>query len=211
MTNKFQSLSEDQFKYLKTIESEWTQAYIILNDMPSLTLTVYGGAKLLESDKDYKDTVQICHKLSKQGWGIVSGGGPGAMKAAIIGGGLGGAATTAFKIDLSREHTKDIASNNYLFTNFPPRKHALRQSDAYLVVPGGWGTFDELFEVVTLQKVDKIAVKPIILYGKSFWTPMIEWITKEVLSKGLVKQSEIDSLIILDSVDEVVNYLSVIK
>jgi uncharacterized protein (TIGR00730 family) len=208
MTNKHQSLSEDQFKFLKKTEEEWTQAYMILNTMPSLTLSIYGGAKLSENDKAYIDTLKIAELLSNSGWGMVTGGGPGAMKAPLIGGNLGKTETTAFKIDLSREATTKLADNEYLFTNFPPRKHALRQSDAYLVVPGGWGTFDELFEVITLQKVNKIPLKPIILYDKKFWAPLIKWLNIEVLERGLVKKEEIEAIYIMDNPEEVVNFLT---
>ncbi len=208
MTNKHQTLSEDQFKFLKKLEEEWTQAYLVLNEMPPLTLTVYGGAKLNETDQAYIDTVKIATELSNKGWGMVTGGGPGAMKAALVGGNNGKTPTTAFKIDLSREATNKVADNEYLFTNFPPRKHALRQSDAYMVVPGGWGTFDELFEVITLQKVNKIPLKPIILYDGKFWKPMIDWFKNEVLKRDLIKEEEINSLYILDSPKEVIDFLT---
>ncbi|MGL4758317.1 MAG: TIGR00730 family Rossman fold protein, partial [Patescibacteria group bacterium] len=202
------TLEEDQFRFLKKIEQEWTQAYLILNQMPSLTMTVYGGAKLSETDKAYKDTVEICKQLSKKGWGMVTGGGPGAMKAALVGGNDGGTPTTAFKIDLSREETKKVANEEYLFTNFPPRKHALRQSDVIMVVPGGWGTFDELFEVITLQKVEKLTIKPIILYDKEFWQPMMKWLKDHCLKRNLIRESEFNNIHIMDTVEEVVNYLS---
>jgi uncharacterized protein (TIGR00730 family) len=208
MTNNNQSLSEDQFKFLKTTEEEWIQTYYMLNKMPPLTLSVYGGAKLLESDKAYKDTVIIGEKLSNLGWGMVTGGGPGAMKAALVGGNKGKTETTAFKIDLSREVTTKVADNEFMFSNFPPRKHGLRQSDAYLVVPGGWGTFDELFEVITLQKVNKIPLKPVILYDSMFWKPLISWLKNEVLKRGLVKKEEIESIFIFDTPEEVINFLS---
>jgi uncharacterized protein (TIGR00730 family) len=208
MNDKHQTISEEQYRFLKIIEDEYIHAFTVLNSMPPLALTVYGGAKLKEEDKTYKDTVKIAHELSNKGWGMVSGGGPGAMKAALVGGKMGETATTAFKIDLSREATDKVADNEYLFTTFSPRKHALRQSDAYLVVPGGWGTFDELFELITLQKVDKITVKPIILYDKKFWSGLIDWIKGEVLDRGLILNKEFDSIYIMDTPAEVITFLT---
>ena len=205
--SRLQSLSEDQFKLLQILEKEYTAAYKILNIMPSYTLTVYGGEKLKEESEVYCQIVKICTILSKVGWGIASGGGPGAMAAALKGGNLGGTATTAFKIDLLREQANFDADNQYLFTSFAPRKHALRQSDVYIFVPGGWGTFDELFELITLQKVNKIQTKPIILYNKEYWTGMLTWLKDTVLKDGLIKQDELDSLLIMDSVEEVTNFL----
>lgn len=207
MTSNTESLSEDQYKFLQQVEKEYIAAYRLLNNMPSLSLTVYGGAKLSEEDKTYKDTVEICHQMSIHGWSIVSGGGPGAMKAALVGGNLGKTPTTAFKIDLSRESTNKVADNEYLFGLFSPRKHALRQSDAYMFVPGGWGTFDELFELLTLQKVDKIPLKPVILYGKSFWIGLICWLKETALKKDLIKESELESFLVFDTPDEVTEYL----
>jgi uncharacterized protein (TIGR00730 family) len=208
MTSNTESLSEDQYKFLQLIEKEYIAAYKVLNFMPPLSLTVYGGAKLSEDDVTYKDTVKICHEMSVHGWSIVSGGGPGAMKAALIGGNLGKTPTTAFKIDLSRESTNKVADNEYLFSIFSPRKHALRQSDAYMFVPGGWGTFDELFELLTLQKVDKIPLKPVILYGKSFWMGLIDWLKDTALKKSLIKESELAAFLIFDTPDEVTDYLN---
>jgi uncharacterized protein (TIGR00730 family) len=201
MTNRTEALSEDQYKFLKQVETEYIEAYKVLNNMPPLSFTVYGGAKLSEDHKTYKDTVKICNSLSDKGWSIVSGGGPGAMKAALVGGNLGTTPTTAFKIDLARESTNKVADNEYLFQIFSPRKHALRQSDAYMFVPGGWGTFDELFELLTLQKVDKIPVKPVILYGKAFWSGLIEWLTQTAL------KSELSSFLIFDEPKEVIDFL----
>ena len=99
MTSNHQTTSEEQYKFLKIVENEYINAFNVLNSMPSLTLTIYGGAKLKESDKSYQDTLVFSKKLSKAGWGMVTGGGPGAMKAPLLGGKLGSTPTTAFKID----------------------------------------------------------------------------------------------------------------
>ncbi len=200
-------MTEDQYKFLKVIESEYIASYDLLNSMPNLTLSIYGGTKLEEGGKTYNEIVDIGHRLSNLGWGMVSGGGPGAMKAAIVGGNLGKTGTTAIKVDIKKEKSPKIAENEFLFTNFAPRKFALRQSDVYLFVPGGFGTFDEFFEIVTLQKVDMIASKPVILYKKDFWEGMIKWLTKTVLKDNFITKEELDSWIILDTPDEVIKFL----
>jgi uncharacterized protein (TIGR00730 family) len=204
--NKYQSITEDQFTFFKVLKNEYEAAYELLNSMPNLTLTVYGGAKLDEKSMVFKEIQEIGKELSDLGWGMVSGGGPGAMKAALTGGNRGSTPTTAMKIDLSREKTDKIANIDYLFTNFAPRKYALRQSDLYMFVPGGWGTFDELFELITLQKVDKIPHKPVILYKKDFWSGMLKWLENTVLNDGLIKAEELASFVILDTPEEVINY-----
>jgi uncharacterized protein (TIGR00730 family) len=208
MTSNFQSMTEDQYKFLKIIEGEYTASYELLNSMPHLTLSIYGGTKLPEDSKVYNEIVQIGHKLSDIGWGMVSGGGPGAMKAAIIGGNLGKTGTTAIKVDIKKEKSPKIAENEFLFTNFAPRKFALRQSDIYLFVPGGFGTFDEFFEIVTLQKVDMIPQKPVILYKKDFWEGMLKWLRDVVLTENFITPEELDSWIILDTPEEVIKYIS---
>ena len=207
MTSNFQSMTEDQYKFLKIIEGEYIASYDLLNSMPNLTLSIYGGTKLEEGGKTYNEIVDLGHKLSNMGWGMVSGGGPGAMKAAIVGGNLGKTETTAIKVDIKKEKSPKIAANEFLFTNFAPRKFALRQSDVYLFVPGGFGTFDEFFEIVTLQKVDMIAIKQVILYKKDFWEGMLKWLTDTVLKDNFITQEELDSWIILDTPEEVVKYL----
>jgi uncharacterized protein (TIGR00730 family) len=200
-------MTEDQHKFLKVIEGEYVASYELLNSMPQLTLSIYGGTKLPEEGKTYNEIVQIGHKLSDMGWGMVSGGGPGAMKAAIVGGNLGKTPTTAIKVDIKKEKSPKIAEYEYLFTNFAPRKFALRQSDVYLFVPGGFGTFDEFFEIVTLQKVDMIALKPVILYKKDFWEGMLKWLRETVLTENFITPEELDSWIILDTPEEVIQYL----
>jgi uncharacterized protein (TIGR00730 family) len=207
MTNNFQSITEDQYKFLKVIEEEYIASYGLMNSMPNLTLVMYGGTKLEEDSKTYKELVSIAHTLSDKGWGMVSGGGPGAMKAAIVGGNMGKTPTTAIKVDIKKEKSPKIAEHEFLFTNFAPRKFALRQSDVYMFVPGGFGTFDEFFEIVTLQKVDMIPIKPVILYNKEFWNGMLKWLTDTVLKDNFITKEELDSWIILDSPEEVIAFL----
>jgi uncharacterized protein (TIGR00730 family) len=207
MTSNFQSITEDQYKFLKVIEEEYIASYELMNSMPNLTLVMYGGTKLEEDSKTYKELVSIAHTLSDKGWGMVSGGGPGAMKAAIVGGNMGKTPTTAIKVDIKKEKSPKIAEHEFLFTNFAPRKFALRQSDVYMFVPGGFGTFDEFFEIVTLQKVDMIPIKPVILYNKEFWDGMLKWLTDTVLKENFITKEELDSWIILDSPEEVIAFL----
>jgi uncharacterized protein (TIGR00730 family) len=208
MTSNLQSITEEQHYFFKVLQEEYMQAYKMLNSMPPLTFTVYGGAKLQEDSPVYKEIQEFSKELSKLGWGAASGGGPGAMKACLVGGNEGKTDTTGFKINLFREQTPSVATNDYIFENFAPRKHALRQSDIYIFVPGGWGTFDELFELITLQKVDKSPLKPVILYKKDFWAGLLKWLEVQPLKDKLIKPEELENFILLDSPKEVIDFVT---
>jgi uncharacterized protein (TIGR00730 family) len=205
--NSDQTISEEQLLYFNLLSEEFNQGFIMLNNMPPLAISIYGGSKIQESDKIYSEIKNLAKELAKEGYAIATGGGPGAMKAGLVGANEAGGVSVAVKINISKEKTNSIATQEALFTNFAPRKYVLRQSDAYIFVPGGWGTFDELFEVITLQKVNKAIQKPIILFKKEFWQDMIEWLEKSSLKQGLITKEELDSLYIVDTTQEVLDIL----
>jgi uncharacterized protein (TIGR00730 family) len=212
MTNKTaipkQTISEEQFLYLQQINIEYEQAFIMLNQMPPYAVTIYGGSKIKEEDKLYKDIENLAFELAKSGYAVATGGGPGAMKAGIVGANRAGGTSVACKINITKEKSEKIATLEGMFTNFAPRKYMLRQSDAYIFVPGGWGTFDELFEVITLQKVDKTSPKPIFLYKKDFWEEMLTWLKVSSLKPGLITKEEFDSLYVVDNIEEVITIIN---
>ena len=208
MINSKQTLTEEQFLLLESIKREYETAFKMVNSMPSLNVTIYGGSKLLPSDVYYKEIFNLANKLGSIGWSVTTGGGPGAMAAGIDGNQKSGGHPTGVKINIINESITEKNNLEYTFSNFAPRKYVLRQADAYIFVPGGWGTFDELFEVITLQKVHKASQKKIILFKSEFWNGLKNWLRDQVLLNKLITEDELESLIILDSIEEVVAEIS---
>jgi uncharacterized protein (TIGR00730 family) len=205
--NKGQTISEEQLNYYNMIQEEYQEAFILINSMPPLMVSIYGGARIKEDSKSYQEILSLGQALAQEGYGVATGGGPGAMKAGLVGAMEANGVSVAVKISINREQTDSIAQIEQMFNNFAPRKYCLRQSDAYVFVPGGWGTFDELFEIITLQKVDKAYQKPIILFDKEFWQDMVKWLETSSLKHGLITKEELDSLFIVDSVKEVIEII----
>lgn len=205
----FQTLSEYQFSLLKTIEREYAEGMLLLNAIDK-SVTIYGGARLLPDDDDYKKIYEIGRYFGQNGWYVITGGGPGAMTAALQGAREVGGKTAAFRIDLEREEPQKIVPDiDYLCTQFSVRKFLLRQSDVLIVAPGGFGTFDELFELVNLIKTNKYPLKHVFLLNRKFWDGVLTWLQEMVCqTRQLIPAPDLEILIPVDSVEEIVAHLS---
>ena len=202
-------MNQLQTDFIDNMVNEYTNGFKTLNEIKNKNkrVTIYGGAKLERSSKIYKDIVSIGSKLRHNGYQIVTGGGPGAMEAAFIGDDRTQENTIAYKItnikDEKTGHPNDIEAS---FDMFSVRKYFLRQSDIFIVVPGGYGTLDELMELVDLVKTNKIEHKKILLYDANFWNDFIEWNRKTLLNGyGTISNEDLDLLQVVDSVEEVIN------
>ncbi len=203
-----QTLSEEQFNLLKIINQEYEMGMLALNSLGSHTLTVYGGSRVKSTDKAYNGIEKIAELLGKKDWGIVSGGGPGIMTAALDGAKEGNGKAYAFCINIPGEPPAPNPDVSLVFSQFSVRKYLLRQSDAFVFAPGGLGTLDELMELLTLMKTDKYPVKPIFLYDSKFWAGYMKWF-KEILlmERGVVAKDFMKLFKIVDTPEEVVNCL----
>lgn len=203
-----QTLSEEQFNLLKVIQEEYRMGMIALNSLGIHTLTVYGGARVESSDAAYHGIERIAELLAQKGWGVVSGGGPGIMTAALDGAKRGKGAAYAFCINIPGEPPAISPDLSLVFSQFSVRKYLLRQSDAFVFAPGGLGTLDELMELLTLVKTDKYPKKPIFLYDAKFWAGYMKWF-KEILlmERGVVAEDFLKLFQIVDTPEEVVQAL----
>ena len=200
-----QTLSEEQYNLLKVIQEEYKKGMIALNSLGIHTLTVYGGARVQSSDKAYHGVEKIAELLAEKDWGIISGGGPGIMTAALDGAKKGDGKAYAFRINIAGEPPASAPDLGITFTQFSVRKYLLRQSDAFVFAPGGLGTLDELMELLTLMKTDKYPQKPIFLYDAKFWAGYMKWF-KEILlmERGTVGEDFLKLFQIVDTPEEVV-------
>ena len=175
-------------------------------------ISIFGSARTKENNPYYDLTVKTAEKLVKEGYGIITGGGPGIMEA----GNKGAWNMKGKSVGLHIVLPKEEAANKYvdpsrifMFRYFFARKVMfIKYAQAFVYMPGGFGTMDELFEVLTLVQTKKIAHVPIILMGKSYWTGLIEWIKSTMLAKeNNINPDDLNLFHITDDPDEVVKII----
>ncbi|MFS4481784.1 TIGR00730 family Rossman fold protein [Hyunsoonleella sp. 2307UL5-6] len=175
-------------------------------------ISIFGSARTKPGDDYYELTVKVAEKIVESGYGVITGGGPGIMEAGNKGAHLGGGTSVGLNIDLPFEQHDNpyIDSDKSLdFDYFFVRKVMfVKYSQGFVVMPGGFGTLDELFEAMTLIQTNKIEKFPIILVGKSFWQGLIDWIKSTLLEKnGNISPKDMDLIHIVDTEDEVISIL----
>lgn len=193
------------------IMSEFVQGYERMSQIGPC-VSVFGSARLKPGDKYYELAVKVANKIVEQGYGVITGGGPGIMEAGNKGAHLGGGTSVGLNIDLPFEqHFNPYidSDKNLNFDYFFVRKVMfVKYSQGFVVMPGGFGTLDELFEAITLIQTHKIDKFPIILVGKEFWSGLINWI-KSTLSEQFktVSPEDLDLIAVVDTEDEVIELL----
>lgn len=172
-------------------------------------VSIFGSARTPKSDPYYKLAEEIAFKVSEAGYGVITGGGPGIMEAGNKGAHLGKGTSVGLNIDLPFEqHFNPYIDNdkNLQFDYFFVRKVMfVKYSQGFIIMPGGFGTLDELFEAITLIQTKKIGKFPIILVGSDFWSGLIDWIEKVVLEKYTnISPNDMNLIKLVDTADEVV-------
>jgi len=175
-------------------------------------VSIFGSSRMKPDNPYYELTVKVANKIVDQGYGIISGGGPGIMEAANKGAHQGGGTSVGLNIELPFEqHDNEYIDRdkNLEFDYFFVRKVMfVKYSQGFVVMPGGFGTMDEFFEAITLIQTHKIDKFPIILVGKAFWSGLIDWIKKVMIEKfQTVSESDLDLIHLVDHEDEVTDIL----
>ena len=202
--------SHDSWSVFK-IMGELVEGYEKLSQLGPC-VSIFGSARTKPEDKYYKKTIEISESIVKLGLGIITGGGPGIMEAANKGAQKAGGVSVGLNIDLPYEqtHNEFIDSDKIIdFDYFFVRKVMfVRYAQAFVVMPGGFGTLDELFEAITLIQTNKIERFPVILYGSEFWSDCVDWIKNTVSKKfNNVSTNEMLLFEVVDSKDEIINIL----
>jgi uncharacterized protein (TIGR00730 family) len=172
-------------------------------------IAVFGSARLKRTDPVYSKAEAIARLLAKKGYNIITGGGPGVMEAANKGAVEGGGHSIGLNIELPFEqHPNEYANVKLSFQYFFVRKVMLiKYSVAYIILPGGFGTMDELFEAVTLIQTKKIRPFPVILVGSDYWGNMLDWIKKEMIAQGTISPSDLEIFQVIDDPEEIVHMI----
>lgn len=176
-------------------------------------VSIFGSARTKPDDKYYLLAESIAFKLTQQGYGIITGGGPGIMEAGNKGAHRGGGVSVGLNIDLPFEQNDNPyidRDKNLEFDYFFVRKVMfVKYAQGFVAMPGGFGTLDELFEAITLIQTEKIGKFPIILVGSDFWTGIIDWVKDTLLEKyANVSKKDLDLFTIVDEADEVVDIIN---
>jgi hypothetical protein len=168
-------------------------------------VTIYGSARLHPQDNLYSQTEEIARRLGEMGFSIITGGGPGVMEAANKGAREAGVTSVGLNIVLPAEQACNVYANKTLtFNHFFVRKVMLvKYASAFVIMPGGLGTLDELTEVLTLMQTRKIKPFPVILFDSRFWQGLLEWLRSAVLSKAFINEDDLHLLRLCDEPVEV--------
>ncbi len=175
-------------------------------------VSIFGSARTKPDHKYYKLAEEVASKIVDQGYGVITGGGPGIMEAGNKGAHIAGGTSVGLNIELPFEqHDNPYIDNDKSldFDYFFVRKVMfVKYSQGFVVMPGGFGTLDELFEAITLIQTHKIETFPIILVGKEFWGGLMDWVKSTLLGAGNISEKDLDLIHLVDTGDEVIEILN---
>ena len=202
-------------------ENAWTMFKVIaefVDGFESLNrigpcISIFGSARTQADSPHYQKAVKIAQKLTDAGFGVITGGGPGIMEAANKGASLQGGISVGLNIDLPFEQSHNAyidedknLSHRYFFVR---KVMFVKYAQGFIVLPGGFGTMDEAFEVLTLIQTKKITPVPVVLVGSEFWSGLKDWITRVMLTQEHnIHEDDLDLLVIMDDPDEIVHYIN---
>lgn len=191
------------------IMSEFVAGFELLRKY-GMAATVFGSARFQPGDFYYKQAEALSARLAKEGFAVITGGGPGIMEAANVGAFKVGGKSVGLNIQLPFEQKLNPYTTESLdFNFFFSRKVMLSfASEVYIYFPGGFGTLDEFLEILTLVQTKKIDRIPIVLYGSEFWNPLIEFFKNDLHKKfQTVSKEDLDLFKVVDTVDEATKYI----
>lgn len=169
-------------------------------------VTIYGSAQVKPDDEIYAATEEIARRLGQMGFSIITGGGPGIMEAANKGAFIAGARSIGLNIELPEEQAVNTyTTQSITFNHFFVRKVMLvKYATAFIIMPGGLGTLDELTEVLTLMQTHKIKPFPVLLFSSNYWQGFLDWLRNTVFAQGLISEKDLGLLRVCDSPDEII-------
>ncbi|QIK82909.1 TIGR00730 family Rossman fold protein [Sanguibacter sp. HDW7] len=187
------------------IQSEFVEGFGALAELGP-AMSVFGSARTKPGHPDYELAVEVGHRLVEKGYAVITGGGPGIMEAANKGASEAGGVSVGLGIELPFEQGMnqwvDLGVNFRYF--FARKTMFVKYASGFVVLPGGFGTFDELFEALTLVQTHKVTEFSIVLVGSDYWTPMMEWLRGPVLERGMISAADLDLVKIVDTAEDAV-------
>ncbi len=198
-------LSQANAWRLFKIMAEFVDAFEKMNDLGP-AVSIFGSARVHENDPVYKQTFDIAKLLTESGYSVITGGGPGLMEAGNKGALAGNGKSAGLHIHLPFEQkSNDYTNLRCEFRYFFVRKVMfIKYAMAYIVMPGGFGTLDELFEALVLTQTRRIKPFPIVLVGSDFWSGLLDWFRDKLLTQGYINESDFDMFSIADNPEDIV-------
>ena len=186
------------------IAEEFYEGFTAVERIDRPAVTMFGSARVREGSFPYDTARATARLFGEAGWAVITGGGPGVMEAANRGCREGGGLSVGFNIELPHEQSANpYLDISYTFRHFYARKTMfVKPAEGFVVFPGGFGTADELFESLTLIQTGKVLHFPVVLFGSSFWQPVLDWVHDAMLPNGLVSEDDMALLTLTDSSDE---------
>lgn len=191
------------------IMGEFVEGFDGMSAVNVPSVSIFGSARTQADDPWYEKAEHIASELAKAGYGVITGGGPGIMAAANKGANEAGGISVGLNIALPHEQDPNPYANFPLdFKYFFVRKVMfLKYSLAFICLPGGFGSLDELFEVVTLIQTQRIKPCPILLVGSSFWGGLLDWIKDQFVANGTISIEDLDLIKLVDDTEEVIEII----
>jgi hypothetical protein len=191
---------EDIWRVFRVM-SEFVEGFEMLSKLGPC-VTIFGSARTKPHSMYYDLAVELAREFARNGYGVISGGGPGVMEAANKGAKDAGGASVGINIDLPFEQ----AANPFIdrdklitFRHFYVRKVMfLKYAQGFVAMPGGFGTMDEMFEVLTLIQTKKVMRSPVILMGKDYWSGLVDWLRRRMLEDGNITEKDLDLFVMTD-------------
>jgi hypothetical protein len=202
------ALSIDESWRIFRIMAEFVEAIEELSQLGS-AVSIFGSARVTPQDEYYKKAMYLARRLAENGFSVITGGGPGIMEAGNRGATEGGGKSVGMNIRLPFEQKPNPYANVSIdYKYFFIRKVMfVKYAMAYVILPGGFGTMDELFEALTLIQTRRIRSFPVILMGGDYWEGLLNWIKDTMLREGMIQPEDVDLLQLIDDPDQVVKHI----
>jgi len=200
--------AEDTWQVLR-IQSEFIKGFDQLSEIGPC-ISIFGSARTDALHKYYKQAAELAYLCTQSGYGVISGGGPGIMEAVNFGAYETDQISVGLKIQLpfeakENDYIDELVDCRYFFTR---KVFFLKYSQAFVAFPGGFGTLDELFETLTLIQTGHMRKVPVVLVGKDYWDPMLDWIKETMLkTEGNISEKDLDLFKVVDSSRDAMNYI----
>jgi hypothetical protein len=197
----------DPWRVLR-IQTEFVEGFGLLAELPR-AVSVFGSARTPVDSPDYAMAQALGAALADAGWAVITGGGPGIMEAANRGASEAGGLSVGLGIELPFEQSlNEWVDLGLEFRYFFARKTMfVKYAQAFVICPGGFGTMDELFEALTLVQTRKVNQFPVILMGRDFWAPLLDWLRGSLAARGLIAEKDLDLFVVTDDVAEAVRHI----
>ncbi|RYJ06760.1 MAG: TIGR00730 family Rossman fold protein [Actinomycetales bacterium] len=200
----------DPWRVLR-IQAEFVEGFGQLAELGP-AVAVFGSARTRPDDPMYEAARQISAKLCERGYAVITGGGPGAMEAANRGASECGGVSVGLGIELPHEQgLNEYVDMGINFRYFFVRKTMfVKYSQGYVVMPGGFGTLDELFEALTLAQTGKVTTFPVVLFGSAYWGGLVDWLRDTMLPDGKISEKDLELVHVTDDVDDAVAWFDAV-